>query len=187
MSQNLIEEFLNTRSVQNSEVAIINKFSCIDELNKLAINYDKNEFLKPHIQFIEQGIDRFLHEDWISCISIVWPRIEGILRYLYNLPKRFTQDSGLEYLRELLNQTELVPQVYFPEAFKTYMLNFYFKNFDLEQEKLELSRNTIGHGVSTAETYDKKSCVIAFLIINQLYYYSSFLNTAKKFSKNNFL
>jgi hypothetical protein len=174
-TENLIDEFLQDNSVENSENKILDEFSKKETLNNLIINYKENEYLRPHLAFIEKGIERFLDDDWMSCINNIWPRIEGILRYLYNRHGRFSQGSGLEGLKDILLNENLVPEIYFPAIFKEYMLNFYFKNFDFEKQELDLSRHTIGHGVSIEETYDKKNCILAFLIINQLYYYSKFV------------
>lgn len=154
-----------------AENKIYEHFSDGITLKSFLEKYKKNEIMQQHIPFIEAGIERFLEKDYISCISNIWLRIEGIMRYLYLGKGSPGQGTLLSNIVDMLNHEQVVPLIYFPNEFKEYMKTYYFKNFNLENNEIQLSRHTLGHGVSDVNSYDKKRAVIGFLIIDQLFSY----------------
>ena len=50
-----------------------------------------------------------------------------------------------------------------PRHFADYLNNVYFQDFDPKAKDIEVSRHSIGHGVASAEKFDRKSAVISIL------------------------
>ncbi len=58
-----------------------------------------------------------------------------------------------------------------PDRFTDYLEKIYFKSFTPGNFGEKVSRHSVAHGVADEKSFDKKSSMIAFLIIDQLYYY----------------
>jgi hypothetical protein len=129
--------------------------------------------LREHLPFLEAGIERYLAGDYLSSISNLWPRVEGILRFVYSGPgARPGQAKLLENMRETLEKKTLLPHTFFPALFADYLLKFYYRDFALDgQEGADLTRHSHAHGVATAKDYDRKKALLGILIVHQLYYY----------------
>ncbi len=46
----------------------------------------------------------------------------------------------------------------------------YFSNFEPTDEEITVGRNSVSHGVASAESFDAKAAVIGFLTVNQLFF-----------------
>jgi hypothetical protein len=63
-----------------------------DELRKLLTSapavWEKNPYFQPHLSLIRTAIERYNANDYVSTSSILYPRIEGIMRtYYYATPR----------------------------------------------------------------------------------------------------
>lgn len=166
----LIAMITADKDIVNNENKIIDAF-INKRVKKIVDNAKKLECMADHLDIISAGIERLIANDYVSSINNIWPRIEGILRYIYPDKKKAGQMKLTSNLSQVIADKETTPDIFFPEDFKEYLLEYYFKDFDLENGRQELSRHTIGHGVTQIETYDKKTAVIGLLIIDQLIYY----------------
>jgi hypothetical protein len=171
MLEPLILRIAEGRSTARTESNLIEHYNT-SELTKLTEKFRKQTFLEHHILVLEKGIENYLQGDYISSINNIWPRIEGILRFAYTgNKKRPYQDDLLENLRDLVANRSVSPSVFFPDRFRDYLLRYYFKNFDVPKGILDVSRHSIGHGVSDTTTYDRKRALLGILMIDQLTYY----------------
>ena len=66
-------------------------------------------------------------------------------------------------------QVENAQSLLLPQRFKGYLEDVYFANFDVPQETIPLSRNSVGHGVARASDFAMKSAVLGILIVHQLF------------------
>jgi hypothetical protein len=77
---------------------------------------------RDHIPFAETAAERYGAADYVSAISILWPRIEGALRHLYLGP---TQKPGLKTLlanvRQIMEKKTVAPISLLPDLFEQYM------------------------------------------------------------------
>jgi hypothetical protein len=165
----LIARIQEHRSIENAEQKLLDMFSS-ETLASFCENFKRQDFLHPHLPFIEQGIQRFNAGDYLSSINNIWPRIEGILRYAYTKSDKPGQKKLLENMSTVL-ASKVMPTVFFPQYFKDYLLHYYFRDFDLQNNQLEVTRHSIGHGVAMAHSYDRKRALIGLLIIDQLVTY----------------
>lgn len=127
--------------------------------------------LSKHIVFLERAVDRFLHDDFISCTSILFPRIEGIVR-TYHADLSRAGNPGQKDIADLAVSAKVANNrsLLLPFRFKAYLEDVYFANFNLPKDDVPLSRHSVGHGVAKPADFNQKSAIIAILIVNQLFY-----------------
>jgi len=130
-----------------------------------------------HLPFIVKAAEHYENGDHLSCISVLFPRIEGILRSFQvaqGQADKTTQTDLAATVRSSgahLEGHEFSPLL--PLRFCEYLTEVYFAHFDPKQTDNSLSRNTVGHGVATAQNFDAKGATLGFLILDQLSYYFS--------------
>lgn len=143
-----------------------------ENILKLREKWEKNPIFKDHASFLNKASERFEEEDWISANSILYPRIEGILRSV----ARSSQNKGYsqkKLSKAPLEVSQLNPQGnsrLLPKKFYQYLKEIYFQNFDPEKPS-DISRNSVGHGVAGEEYFSEKAATIGFLIIEQIFYH----------------
>ncbi len=164
--------FLDREIVYAWEEKVFTRFDDT-RLHRMIDEWRSVAAIKDHLPFLERGVERYLAGDYLSAIGNVWPRIEGILRFLYSGPhEKPGQRSLLENMRTVLEAKAIVPETYLPSLFEDYLLTFFYRPFALEAgEPVALARHSHAHGVAAAESYDRKKALIAFLIVHQLFYY----------------
>ena len=128
--------------------------------------------LSHHIEILEHGVNRFLQDDHMSCSGLLFPRIEGILR-TYRQKVVRTEDSMKHELTDLAVHAKIDSDrsLLLPQHFKRYLDEVYFAKFDPESGYIPFSRHSIGHGVAKAADFNRKSAVLAILVVHQLFYF----------------
>ena len=145
-----------------------------ESLNTWIEQWAKNSSYKDHISLLRTAAERFFGSDYHSAVSLIYPRIEGILR---NAPlshepeKKITQNRLAETTVKVGLSAAGTPMMpFFPEKFQQYLKEVYFQDFDPNQPE-GASRNTIGHGVAPGDAFSEKSSLIGFLILRQISYF----------------
>lgn len=147
------------------------KEKLISDKENITRSFKRKEYLNNQLDFIDIGFKHLENADYISCIAVIYPRIEGLLRnILFDLhPESKTASQN--------DQANIITEIYdspfgilFPDRFKTYLIEFYFQKFD-PKNPIRLSRNTIGHGVARKEDFNELGAVIGILILIQINYY----------------
>jgi len=163
--------FLERDIVPAWEEKILARFDAA-ALHGMSREWSTVESLKEHLPFLEAGIERYLADDYLSSISNIWPRIEGILRFVYSGPASRPGQARLLENSETLEKKVLLPHTFLPALFADYLLKFYYRDFTLVgQEGTDLTRHSLAHGVAAAKDYDRKKALVGMLIVHQLYYY----------------
>ena len=143
-------------------------------LNDWLEKWAEKSLYKEHIELLRTAAERFLASDHHSAISILYPRIEGILRDYYRRSQGSGERQSQDQLVETAVQADLSedrPKLpLLPEKFQRYLSKVYFRNFDPNQPE-GVSRNTVSHGVAPVEAFSEKGSVIGFLILDQLLYF----------------
>mgnify|MGYP007112105625 CR=1 FL=1 len=143
-----------------------------DSIIEIANNWFKKEIFKQHEKVIMKGIDEYLEGDYISAIHILYPRIEGIMRYIYLGEKREVTSGNLrEKLIHLAKEKCTEFSLYLPADFNDYLRKFYFSSFDLEKGEINLSRHSLAHGVTREEDFDKIRAFQSIMILDQISFY----------------
>lgn len=135
--------------------------------------WEKGKYFTEHIDVLKVAVDRFIASDYVSAVAILYPRIEGVMRSYHTsvAPSSPKTQSGLVHTSLSSVNAKLRPKILLlPEKFKTYLNDIYFANFDPKNPN-GISRNTVAHGVASANDHSEKAAVIGFLILDQLSYY----------------
>lgn len=140
-------------------------FANID--NRLNTWLSHEVIIKPHELFVRKAIEQYTSGDFVSCISVLYPRIEGIMRTLHlakntNPSQSAMADTAVERIPDF--------SALLPARFRQFLLAYYFRNFNQSAGEVPLSRHTVAHGISDAADYDQEKAAIGFMIIDQLSY-----------------
>jgi hypothetical protein len=138
--------------------------------DRIAAWQNKRDFA-IHAPFINTALERYEAGDFISAISVLYFRIEGIMQALHltvDASKRPSQKEMTNTLTGQLPPTSLL----LPTKFKEYLTKHYFCPFDLTTGDVPFSRNTVGHGVADANEFTFVRATVAFLIIDQMAFFT---------------
>lgn len=126
-----------------------------------------------HVDFLQRAVERYQDKDYLSVVSILYPRIEGLLRSHQKLtdPKGRASQQGLS--ESAVKEAEIgrhpsTPLL--PTRFRNYLESVYFADFDPNDSSNMVSRNSVGHGVASSATCSLKPAVISLLLVDQLSY-----------------
>ncbi len=144
-----------------------------DLLPSMLKKWERNNLFESHFMFFKQAAERYLTGDYISTASILYPRIEGLMRtYLSSInknvkpsPKNLVTSVVDARADEMHNFSLLLPN-----NFRRYLEEVYFANFDPNNPNV-LSRHSVAHGVAPANDYSLKGATIGLLILDQLSFY----------------
>jgi hypothetical protein len=155
-----------------------------EELPKWHEKWEKGEYFADHIDVLGVAVERFLSDDFISAVAILYPRIEGVMRSYHTAVSPDTRQTQTGLVQSILSGVDPIKRpkaLLLPEKFKIYLTDIYFANFDPKNPK-GVSRNTVAHGVAQKDEYSEKAAVIGFLILDQLSFYTAAdTNTATSF------
>jgi hypothetical protein len=121
----------------------------------------------------ERAVERHREGDYLSSTSILFPRLEGLMRTYHLTVNSSVEPNSLTLVKTITESSELVRNDYslfLPKNFRRYLKDVYFAKFDPRNPK-DLSRNTVSHGVAPVEKFSLKSSLIGLLILDQLFYY----------------
>lgn len=167
--ENLIEAAKNAHFSADLIQSICRQFraSAFDKIN----SWETSSILSSNLRFIRVAAERYLASDYVSAIQVLFPRIEGVLRECLKVT-----GSGLKATQSSLANCAglLTPEesLLFPRRFERFLERFYFRNFDVVSGVLDLSRNSLAHGVSRFDDYSELQAAVGFLILDQIFYYS---------------
>ncbi len=127
-------------------------------------------YFNEHAEMIDQSVERYLADDYISCAAILYPRIEGILRTFHKVEGYTTQPNS-KVLTEVAVKHYSIKRIraslLLPEIFKDYLDKVYFSKFEPGTSP-DVSRHSVAHGEARQDAFNLKSSTIALLIIYQL-------------------
>ena len=126
-------------------------------------------FLNHHT-LIVTAFQRYAAGDFVSAVSILLPRIEGILRDHHFAVPAAQRASQENLAASAITHAQLPCHLYsllLPLRFRRYLEEVYFASFD-PRNPSGLNRNTVAHGVAPADAFDRKGATLGFLILLQL-------------------
>lgn len=132
-------------------------------LNESILESHRTMFLTA-IRHYEQG-------DYASCASILYPRLEGLLRSCLNSrggKKKANQNSLVKLIEESVPPDRRTHSLLLPDRFKSYIEGVYFANFTGSSDA-PISRHSVSHGVaSESQLCAPEASMKAILILHQL-------------------
>jgi hypothetical protein len=126
----------------------------------------------PHVDILDRAVDRFQSDDFVSCTGLLYPRIEGILRTHHTSLGTATRPSP-DNLTDTAVASKLHNQkcLLLPHRFAAYLRDVYFANFNPVAQDIDVSRHSVAHGVAAASEFNRKSALLAILVVHQLFYF----------------
>jgi hypothetical protein len=156
-----IDDFLDDIANEVSEMA-----------PSMLSRWKNNKSIEPHFDLLSHALERYLQSDYKSAVSIIYPRIEGIMRSLHNSlqsPNKTNQRGLVTTVIDARKHEYHEYSSLLPNMFQQFMEKVYFANFDATAAPL--SRNSVAHGVASSEEFSLKSSLIGILIIDQIFFY----------------
>jgi hypothetical protein len=141
-------------------------------LSTMLDNWRKHAAFLEHLPLIERACERYLSDDYISATSILYPRIEGVMRTLIppNANIRATSPVLVESVMNARGEKYQPYSLLLPLRFYQFLNEVFFKKF-IPGEKIDVSRHSIAHGVASAEDFSAKSATLGLLILDQIHYF----------------
>jgi hypothetical protein len=173
--------YLPTESVRRMIRRAETKLLIDDELEKIheetitaaqdrIAEWSSDPILSSHLPLFQRALERFEAGDDISATSILYPRLEGLMRtYHVTLgtnqptPANLTAVGSGEAHPALRHFSLLLPT-----RFRRYLREIYFKSFDPKKPAATISRHTVSHGVAPAELFNRKAATLGLLILLQI-------------------
>jgi len=127
-------------------------------------------YYSDHADIFEAAIQRYLEDDHISCASILYPRIEGLMRSFHREAGYKTKPSAKTLTRVVIEHHEnkrISHSLLLPDKFRHYLNNIYFAHF-APGSSPSVGRHSVAHGEARSDDFTLKSCTIGLLILYQL-------------------
>lgn len=126
---------------------------------------------REHTATVAAALRHFEAGDYLTAASMLYPRIEGILRSHHALTSPGTAPRRSRDLAEAIapdaDEDNGVPRLLLPQRFRQYLNKRFFAGFDPITPS-GVSRNTVAHGVAPEAELDMKAATIAVLTLHQL-------------------
>jgi hypothetical protein len=133
-------------------------------------SWNNHPAFTSHLLILERATERFLDGDYISCTSLLFPRIEGLLR-TYHASMGSTDSAKQANLCASAVQANAnrAGCLLLPKMFERYLSQVYFAAFDPKDVDIEVSRNSVSHGTASQAAFNAKAAVTGLLVTHQLF------------------
>ncbi len=145
----------------------------LDGLNVELSKWGQHPFFRNHLDLLRRAVERYREGDYISAASILFPRIEGVLRDYHGVPRsgeRIGQSALVQAAIDKNPNVQHNHSLLLPAKFREYLREVFFEDFD-PQNPENLTRHTVAHGVAPATDFNLKGATLGFLVLQQLSYY----------------
>ncbi len=134
--------------------------------------WGRYELLSDRREFFVRAKERLEAKDYLSCINLIYPQIEGVMRSLF-VEEAATGSPSQDSMSSNLVENQSEHSVLLPKRFEQFLLNVYFRPFDQRAGHVPLSRHTVAHGISRPADYDFLTSAVGFMVVDQLFHYLS--------------
>jgi hypothetical protein len=139
-------------------------------LGRLRSQIERSSLFDGHRQVVFRALQHFEQGDHVSAATMLYPRIEGVLRGRHSLIPgvgRVSQDALAAGAAADVDERRHPWSLLLPRRFQTYLKEVYFANFDPANPS-GVNRNTIGHGIAPENEINGKASTLAVLILEQI-------------------
>lgn len=125
--------------------------------------------LRAHSLTLTKSLSHFEAGDYLSCTTMLFPRIEGVMRDWKRTVRpgpanqKTLSSAAVTEQRESRHALSLM----LPQKFQQFLVEVYFAQFDPDAVE-GVSRNTVAHGVAREDQFNLKSALLGVLILDQL-------------------
>jgi hypothetical protein len=131
--------------------------------------------LANHMKLIERAVERYEEKDYISATTILYTRIEGIMRDVFQEVSPSKKPSAKKLTETITlrkESSDMGRNILLPRMFHKYLNEVYFRNFD-SPKLAEMSRNSVAHGIAKPQDFSIKAATIGLLLLDQLFHFLS--------------
>jgi hypothetical protein len=172
--------YLSTELVKGMIARAAEKLPIDDQLDEISAEVNKvlpsrlddwknDPIVADHVEVLRRAYERFVENDYISAASILYPRIEGVMRSFGAVENPGSAATQAE-LAKLASGSGAIREesLLLPARFEKYLHEIYFASFKPGTIVDTASRNTVSHGVVAVTRLDRKAATIGFLILMQI-------------------
>jgi hypothetical protein len=142
-------------------------------------DWRNDSIVSGHVEVLQRAYERFLENDFISAASILYPRIEGVMRTFGAMEHPGAGATQAELARIAAGTGSIREEsLLLPHRFEVYLRDVYFASFKPGTMVDNVSRHTVSHGVVEPTRLDRKAATVGFLILMQIV--STILVTRKR-------
>jgi hypothetical protein len=142
------------------------------DLTRLVESWSRKAPYAAHIDLLKHAADEFAEGDFMSAISLVMPRIEGLMRDVHASVAAQEKASPRNLTERLLDGRRAELHEYswlLPARFIQFLYEWYFANFQPGQST-KFSRHSVAHGVASMTDFNEKTACVAFLTLDQMFW-----------------
>ncbi len=153
----------------NDLLVDINK-NVLNLLKKTPLGGKLSTYLEEHKEIIDKALERYLESDYISCTSILYPRIEGLMRSFHKTEGYTSKPNSKNLTKTIIshhNNRRIYQSLLLPDKFQDYLENIYFANFSPGTNP-DVGRHSLAHGEARKDDFNLKSSTIAILVLYQI-------------------
>jgi hypothetical protein len=145
----------------------------IDNALQLALSGFKSPIFNLHFQLIQNSVSSFLRRDYLNVVTLVYTRIEGILRSLHaEFGQGKPKQSNLITAATSKYEQRFGPAgMLLPEKFRKYLNEVIFRSWQSPEPANFVSRHTVAHGVAPLEAYNQCAAIVGLFAVMQLALY----------------
>ena len=151
------------------------EIEAIKYIDERMSNWDENNDLSPFVDFLKIAMERHKANDFVSAASIIYPKIEGLIRqsFIKDNPDKQgrKQNILIEHITDKTINNLSALTTYIPDKFKGYLEKCYFKDFTVTTSDNQVSRHSVAHGASSIDKYGKKESLLGLLVFSQISQY----------------
>ncbi len=134
-----------------------------------------------HAEILKASVKQYDGGDHIGCASVLYPRIEGLLRSFMRIAG-YTTEPNPKTLRKVAIEhhhgARITNSLLLPAKFNEYLDTVYFAHFTSGSAP-DVGRHSVAHGEARTDAFSLKATTIGFLIVYQL---SLFFSSGNKTS-----
>lgn len=150
-----------------AEARIYDSFSGVID-TKIA-DWIKKDVLRDEQPFLSRAVDAYKKKDWVTVISLVSPRIEGIIRRsvgTFGKHDKMVTDLENAINGSLPHERSLL----FPKQLARYFRETFLQFVDFSTPNITLNRHTVAHGTVPGDSMDQSHGLRIMLLLDHLYY-----------------
>jgi hypothetical protein len=143
-----------------------------DKLDGFVQGWQAHPSFANHMKLLERAAERFKGGDYVSAASILFPRIEGLMRSYHASIDANVRPSQKSLPASAVHaKASQTVSLLMPKRFEQYLEEVYFADFKPEDKRFGISRNTVSHGVASEDEFNEKAATIGILVVQQLFFF----------------
>ncbi len=128
--------------------------------------------LADHRETLLKALGHFENDDYLSTCSMLYPRMEGIMRTVHERRRPADRPRSPDLIRSILSANVTghgTASLLLPDRFRGFLEKVFFRGF-VPGQPMEASRHTVAHGVIPESKMDRGAACVVLLTLDQISY-----------------